>query len=153
MPHFRDAKNLKLFTDHHIFTEQEIVSRTEIMLENYVKSLRVEARTMCDMVRRDILPAVSKQLRLLGDTPASVYESETQRTLMTRADALFRATEGLSGAVDAAPHADLEATADYYRDVILPKMDAVRAEADALELRTAREFWPSPTYVDLLFGV
>ena len=153
VPHFRDAKNLKLFTDHHIFTEQEIVSRTEIMLENYVKSLRVEARTMCDMVRRDILPAVSKQLRLLGDTPASVYESETQRTLMTRADALFRATEGLSGAVDAAPHADLEATADYYRDVILPKMDAVRAEADALELRTAREFWPFPTYVDLLFGV
>ena len=153
VPHFRDAKNLKLFTDHRIFTEQEIVSRTEIMLENYVKTLRVEARTMCDMARRDILPAVSKQLRLLGDTPASVYESETQRTLMTRADALFRAVEGLSGAVEAAPHADLEETADYYRDVILPKMDAVRREADALETRTSREFWPFPTYLDLLFGV
>ena len=153
VPHFRDAKKLKLFTDHRIFTEQEIVSRTEIMLENYVKTLRVEARTMCDMARRDILPAVSKQLRLLGDTPASVYESETQRTLMTRADALFRAVEGLSGAVEAAPHADLEETADYYRDVILPKMDAVRREADALETRTSREFWPFPTYSDILFYV
>ena len=72
---------------------------------------------------------------------------------MTRADALFRAVEGLSGAVEAAPHADLEETADYYRDVILPKMDAVRREADALETRTSREFWPFPTYSDILFYV
>ena len=153
VPHFRDAKNLKLFTDHRIFTEQEIVSRTEIMLENYVKTIRVEARTMCDMARKDILPAASSNMRLLGETPTSVYESETLKALSKSADALWRATESLAAVLSTAPEGDLEATAHYYCDVVCEKMRDLRAEADKLETLTARSEWPFPTYVDLLFGV
>ena len=161
LPHFRDRKNLDLLTRHNIFSEAEIVSRCDIMLETYCKTIHIEALTMRDMARREILPACLSFERTVADGALAKKQlglaggAETRLLTQVSAlnDALERAVSTLEEAVEAAPKADAETLAHYYHDEVIPCMDAVRKPADALERMVGKEYWPFPTYADLLFEV
>ena len=162
VPHFADPKNLKLFTDHKILSEVEIRSRIEIMLENYSKTIGIEAMTMSDMVKKQILPAVQGYIAELSTNAlnkkalgiqALGYETAILEQLSACSDALYAATIELDAALAALPKGGTEVEARYYCDKILPLMRTVRTAADTLETITASEYWPFPTYSDLLFGV
>ncbi len=159
IPHFEDEKNLKLFAKHHIFTESEIISRTEIMLENYFKVVKIEAQTMLSMARCEILPAV---YRFENDLCDLILKKENaklpsghERVIADRvakgADGLYAAAGDLDDAIAGcdAPRNATEAAA-YIRDTVLPAMQDVRAFADALETNVGKDYWPFPTYGELL---
>ncbi len=164
VPLFVSEKNVALFTRHHIFTKNEIASRCEIMLDNYCKINNIEALTMLDMAKKEIMPAalayanlVMSNLKLKKEIGLAIENTEVFR-LNEKLDKL---TEQLSRDI-----ASLEATlraldksADslirsaYYRDYILPAMEKLRVTADKLEETVAEEYWPYPTYNELLFHV
>ena len=162
VPHFTDEKNIKVFTDHKILSEVEIRSRVEISLDNYAKTVEIEAKTMGDMVKKQILPAVQGYIaelstnalnkRALG-IEANVYETDMLNMLSDYSDKLYRKILDLESAFEDMPCGDNKATAEYCGDVILRKMREAREYADKLEAITAKEYWPFPTYSDLLFGV
>ncbi len=162
VPHFTDEKNLKVFADHKILSEVEIRSRVEIMLENYSKTTAIDALTMSDMVKKQILPAVQSYIaelstnalnkKALGIT-ALGYETAVLAQLSEYSDKLYAATVELDRAAYAAPAGSGEETAKYFSDTVIAKMQTVREYADLLEALTAKEYWPFPTYSDLLFGV
>ncbi len=162
IPHLRDEKNIKLFTDHKIYTEQEVVSRSEIMLDNYCKIVSHEAYIMSDMVKRQILPAVQNYIAELSNNmlnknalgiTATAYESDVLKQLSENSDKLYKATLDLDKAANKKPSGDKEKDANHYRDKVCPAMKKVREYADLLETLTADEYWPFPTYKDLLYGV
>ncbi len=162
IPHLKDEKNIKLFTDHKIYSEEELVSRTEIMLNTYCKTITSEANVMSDMVKRQILPAVQGYIAELSGNALSKkslgitavgYETETLRELSEYSDKLYKATLELDKLVIKLPSGDSEKVACHFRDKVCTKMEEVRKYADALEVITADEYWPFPTYKDLLYGV
>ena len=163
LPYFIKEKNIKLFTEAHVLTETEIFSRYEIILESYCKVIGIEANTMLDMAKKDILPAVSAYSKELADTAiakhslikdcACSYEEESLKEISELTSELYKAVKALEDAVEKATESDVLKLALYYKDVIIPAMDAVRTPADKLELITAKKYWPFPTYGDLLFGV
>lgn len=163
LPYFIKEKNIKLFTEAHVLAETEIFSRYEIILESYCKVIGIEANTMLDMAKKDILPAVSAYSKELADTAiakhslikdcACSYEEEILKEISELTSELYKAVKALEDAVDKATESDVLKLALYYKDVIIPAMDAVRTPADKLELITAKKYWPFPTYGDLLFGV
>ena len=163
LPYFIKEKNIKLFTEAHVLAETEIFSRYEILLESYCKVIGIEANTMLDMAKKDILPAVSAYSKELADTAiakhslikdcACSYEEEIVKEISELTSELYKAVKALEDAVDKATESDVLKLALYYKDVIIPAMDAVRTPADKLELITAKKYWPFPTYGDLLFGV
>ena len=155
-------ENVEMLVRHGIFSETEIRSRYEITLENYVRTVRIEALTMLDMARRQILPAL---LRYRGDLASSldaakrvvpVLPCQAELKLITRLsgliDAIDEATDALAACV-AAMEGDVSAEAFYIRDRVLDGMAALRKVCDEAETVTAAEYWPFPTYGDLLFGV
>lgn len=163
MPHICDKKNVDMLTSHGIFTEAEIFSRRDIMLENYVKAVNIEALTMIDMARKEIIPAVTK---FTADTASAVaikndvvsvackYEKRLITLLSDLIDEMDEAASALEGAVAELKSFDEAVPAsEFVRDSILPKMDALRAAADKAETVTAEDYWPFPTYDKLLFGV
>ncbi len=164
LPYFVADKNVKLFTRHGIFTEAELHSRYEILMENYAKKLRIEALTMTDMARRQILPAVTAYTRELTASAlekkrlspdiACDYEEGTAKKLSACAGALYHAVEQLQeDLAGAETRGDAAEQALFYKDTVLTDMAAVRAAADEAESLTAGEAWPFPTYADLLYGV
>ena len=162
VPHFTDEKNLKVFADHKILSEVEIRSRVEIMLENYSKTTAIDALTMSDMVKKQILPAVQSYIAELSTNAlnkkalgiaALGYETAVLAQLSEYSDKLYAATVELDRAAYAAPAGSGEETAKYFSDTVIAKMQTVREYADLLEALTAKEYWPFPTYGDLLFGV
>ncbi len=158
LSHFTDGKNIELFTRFGIFTEEEIHSRHEIQLESYVKLVSIEARTMLEMARRDILPAViAYQRDLVGAiikkqqiNVSFVPEQSLLSKISALSEELFLHIGELDDALCARPLSATEAGV-YARDRILPAMAALRRAADALESLTAKQYWPFPTYEDLLF--
>ena len=158
MPRYASDKNVELVTKHGIFTEPEFRARNEIHLNAYRKIINIEAKTTADMAMRQILPAVSRYCSDLATnikTKKSVGCScKAEEALVARlsehTDALFERCEKLSTDLRSAPKCSVDA-ANYFSSVIVPEMDAVRAEADALELLTDKTYWPFPTYSDLLF--
>ena len=159
IPHFADKKNIELFEKHKVFTETEIHSRTEIMLETYFKITKIEAQTMLSMVRCDILPAVygyEKELCDLINTKKNAelptgHERIVVNRIATGADALYNAANTLDTAIagsDSPRNAVDGAT--YMRDVVIPAMNEVRTIADALEINLGAKHWPFPTYGELL---
>ena len=162
IPHFTDEKNLKVFTEHRILSEVEIRSRVEIALDNYIKTIDIEAKTMSDMVKKQILPAVQKYMTELGANAlnkralgidASVYETDTLNMLSDYSDKLYRKIVDLDQAIEDMPSGTNEEKANYCSKDILKKMREARDYADKLETITSSECWPFPTYSDLLFGV
>ena len=164
MPAMIADKNVKMLTAHKIFSPAELHSRYEILLENYSKTVNIEALTMVDMARKEILPAVEGYTKSLAETLAAKkaavaglpckYETATITKLSELSDEIADATADLDSEI-AKFHAieDVTEAANDIRDVILGKMDALRAVCDEAETITAKEFWPFPTYSDLLFSV
>ncbi len=161
---YSEAKNIALFEEHGIFTRAEVLARQEVCLEQYAKTVHIEALTALDMVRRQLLPAAGRYTgRLAGSIGAKqalglglacTAETETLRRAAALTDALFADTEALAAEVAAAEAmTEVYATAEYYRDTILPRMKALRATADRLESIMDESDWPFPTYTQLLFGV
>ena len=162
IPHFEDEKSMKLFTSHKVFTEREIHARTEILLENYYKTINIEAHTAVDMVKHQYAPAVMAYAKFLCDAAMSkrsvgvdaVSELDAAQNVTklenamiaecAELDRLLGETSGLS---------DVKETAVFFHDKVLAKMNDVRAVVDELEAFVGGEFWPVPTYGDILFSV
>ena len=164
MPAMIADKNVKMLTAHKIFSPAELHSRYEILLENYSKTVNIEALTMVDMARKEILPAVEGYTKALAETLAAKkaavaglpckYETATITKLSELSDEIADATADLDGEIAKFQAIeDVTEAANDIRDVILGKMDALRAVCDEAETITAKEFWPFPTYSDLLFSV
>ena len=164
MPAMIADKNVKMLTAHKIFSPAELHSRYEILLENYSKTVNIEALTMVDMARKEILPAVEGYTKSLAETLAAKkaavaglpckYETATITKLSELSDEIADATADLEGEIAKFQALeDVTEAANDIRDVILGKMDALRAVCDEAETITAKEFWPFPTYSDLLFSV
>ena len=164
MPAMIADKNVKMLTAHKIFSPAELHSRYEILLENYSKTVNIEALTMVDMARKQILPAVEGYTKSLAETLAAKkaavaglpckYETATIAKLSELSDEIADATADLDGEIAKFQAIeDVTEAANDIRDVILGKMDDLRAVCDEAETITAKEFWPFPTYSDLLFSV
>ena len=163
LPYFTHEKNIKLFTSHKVFTEVEIRSRLEILQENYCKLIHIEACTMLDMAKKDILPCVSKYAKVLDDTLIAkkardskgfAYENETLNAINDLSDKAYYATKDLETAVAGTSSIEnVKALSLYYKDEVLSKMEMLRSFVDKLENLVAAEYWCYPTYGELLFGV
>ena len=162
LPHMLDEKNVALYTGHGVLSQAEIQARYEVGLENYSKLVKIEARTMQDMAKRQILPAVSAFGGALARTLQAKkafgtdvrYESETLDKVSALTGELYHRVEGMNGILArAAGIGDSLKLACFCRDSILPAMTELREIADALETVTGPENWPFPTYGELLFGV
>lgn len=164
MPHLLDEKNVRMLTSHKVFSEAELKSRCEIMLENYCKTVLIEANTMVDMAKTEIAPAVSAYVLELANTAVAKkavddsisrsYETELMKKLVRLEDQIAVKTDELEEAVMKLQDAeDVEAESYMIRDAVLGKMGELRVACDEAETMTAKKYWPFPTYGDLLFGV
>ncbi|MBQ5544797.1 MAG: glutamine synthetase III [Clostridia bacterium] len=163
--HFTDAKNVQLFVKNKIFTAQEFRARCEIELEIYAKQLNIEALTMIDMAKRNILPAVSSYMKELTDLAlakkalSSLIPTMMEETAIVSLSEKLVAFSGkitaLEAAVAAVPQhsADNLACARYYHDTVLAIMEELRAIGDSMESETPAKYWPYPTYTEILFSV
>ena len=164
MPHILDEKNVRMLTSHKVFSEVELKSRCEIMLENYCKTVMIEACTMVDMAKKQILPAVSayttdlaesvgKKLKL-GTDIACKYEKEAVKKLSILCDKIAEATDLLEGTLVKIKAAEsIGEESEMIRDAVLVAMSELRVACDEAETMTAEKYWPFPTYGELLFGV
>ena len=163
IPYLVADKNIELFRKHKVFTERELRARYEILLETYSKVLNIEARTMVDMVYKDILPAVSGYGKELSDAIigkkqaigyAARYETENLLALSQLTDSIYSGVKELETAIaEAKKNKDNFARAKAFELEVLPKMKNIRSEVDRAERITSLEAWPYPTYADMLFGV
>ena len=160
LPMYTAPKNMDLFIKHGIYTKEEIEARAEIHIENYSTVLTIEAKTMVDMIRHQILPAVSKYADDLCQRAyhkdamgvSRQYETTTAKEIAALTDALQDACSKMESDLDAIP-ADAMAAMRYCHDVLIPDMEEARKAADQLETLTASDYWPFPVYSDLLFYV
>ena len=164
MPHILDEKNVRMLTSHKVFSKVELKSRYEIMLENYCKTVMIEACTMVDMAKKQILPAVSayttdlaesvgKKLKL-GTDIACKYEKEAVKKLSILCDKIAEATDLLEGTLVKIKAAEsIGEESEMIRDAVLVAMSELRVACDEAETMTAEKYWPFPTYGELLFGV
>ena len=165
LPRYLDQKNVQLFTSHKIYTEAEMEARYETILEEYSKTLNIEALTMSSMVRKDILPSVSSYIASLADAVNSKRavcadlpcgaETSLIRKLSGLMDEAYEKVEKLDALLADSKmesHNTLS-VATYYKDAIIPAMEGIRAVVDQMEVDTSADFWPYPTYGDLMFKV
>ena len=164
MPHLLDKKNVEMLTSHKVFTETELKSRCEIMLDNYCKTVVIEANTMVDMARKQILPAVEAYVKEVSKTAVAKkqfapdasceYEKKTVTKLSLLMEQILDKTETLEDEIMKLKFiSDVKQESYAIRDSILLKMGELRAVADEAETLTADKYWPFPTYGELLFGV
>ncbi|MBE6724162.1 MAG: glutamine synthetase type III [Ruminococcaceae bacterium] len=163
-PELLSEKNVNMLTSHGVFTPAELRSRYEIMLENYCKAVLIEANTMIDMTRRQILPAVEKYSATLAAEAAAKkavsagiacrYEIKTAEKLSALADGIEDRVDELEEAAAAAREiGEIGPQSFAIRDTVLPVMAALRSLCDEAETVTSSEYWPFPTYGELLFSV
>ncbi|OUP66219.1 glutamine synthetase type III [Pseudoflavonifractor sp. An176] len=164
MPYLLHEKNVEMLTRHGVFSVPELHSRCEIMLDNYCKTVEIEANTMIDMARQDILPAVQSYAthvaqgiaakRSVVDTLPCTHETKLLEQLSTLTDQIAQGMEALEVVTDRVEQmADVTATSEAVRDEMLPAMVQLRQAVDQAETITASSFWPYPSYGQLLFGV
>ena len=162
VPHYTDDKNVKMFEMFKVYTKTELESRTEIILENYSKIINIEALTMLDMAKKQILPTGIEFAKELCDSINSKKSAGVASDLEKKlADKVTALNTGISEAIDeldnkligAGDAGDAEATAKYYRNTVFAAMQSLRAVADELETITPEAMWPFPTYGDLMFRV
>jgi len=164
VPHFTDEKNIKMFERMGVFTQREVESRKEIMLENYCKVVNIECLTMLEMAKKDIYPAVSSYITDL--CTAVKAKKDFSRKLSTRTeeeiierltfanDSIFDKGNSLEFLLSVmATLENVEERAEFVANRIIPTMTELRAYADEAELITARKRWPFPTYSDIIFSV
>jgi glutamine synthetase len=164
MPHLMDKKNVDMLTSLHVYTEDELRSRRDIILENYCKSVVIEANTMVDMARTQIAPAIeayAADVAKASATKKSIvpdlscgYEMELVKKLSVLIDEIAMKIKDLEDALFKLQDAgDVVEKSAMIRDTLLPRMSELRVPCDQAELLTAKSYWPFPTYADLLFGV
>ena len=164
MPKLLDEKNVKMLTAHKIFTEAELKSRCEIMLENYNKTVNIEGLTMVDMVRKDYLPAIEEYLYTLSRAVESIknissnvkckYEISTIEKLTDLTDNILDAVTDLEDALAKLKEMeDVIAISESIRDEVLPRMSTLRGYVDAAEMLTSGKYWPVPSYGKILMSV
>ncbi len=164
MPHLLDEKNVRMLVSHKVYSEVELKSRCEIMLENYCKTVVIEANTMVDMVKKQILPAVAgyagelagsiAKKQAVGSDVSCGYEKGTLKKLSMLADQISQYTAELETVLLGLKEADDICEESYaIRDTVLAAMSKLRVVCDEAETVTAEKYWPFPTYGDLLFGV
>lgn len=164
IPHVLDKKNVDMLVGHKVFTEAELKSRCEIQLENYCKTVVIEANTMVSMAKTLIAPAVEAYVtdvakavaakRIVDANLPCKYESKLIKNLSVLTDRIASCIEELEMALQELHEAkDIVDEADAIHDNVLEKMNALRIACDEAELLTAKKYWPFPTYSDLLFGV
>ena len=161
---FNDEKNVKLFSTHGVMSRVELESRQEILFENYSKIINIEALTMIEMASRDIIPAVNSYLGEVANTAAAKMSVLPTVNCSVERDILVKLSELNATAykcVELLKEADREATAmtdvklraEACRDRVIPAMDALRAAVDEMETITSSEYWPMPSYSDLMFKI
>ena len=164
MPHLLDKKNMDMLMNHKVFTESEIHSRCEIMLENYCKTVNIEGHTMVDMVRKNYLPAIEKYLFELAQTTSLMksvsdrvkcnYEISTMERLSELTDYILERVKDLEKALeDLKAYDDVIEASQVIRDDVLPKMEHLRKHVDEAEMLASEDCWPFPSYGRLLFSV
>ena len=164
MPHLLDKKNMDMLLSHKVFTESELHSRCEIMLENYCKSVNIEGQTMVDMVRKNYLPAIEDYLYNLAKTTSMMqsvsdrvkcnYEISTMERLSELTDYILERVKDLEKALeDLKGYEDVLSTSQAIRDDVLPKMEHLRKHVDEAEMLASEDCWPFPSYGKLLFSV
>jgi glutamine synthetase len=161
----QSEKNINVLAKHGVLSAVETKSRYEIMLESYIKTINIEALTALEMANRRILPAVMRQVREVASTVSSLKMAGVEPANTAPVPMLAEFNEGLTALKDATNalqkasdsadgmHGDLVKQAKFYRDQVIPKMQALRDASDALEEKVDVTFWPFPTYADLLFKV
>ena len=164
MPHLLDEKNVEMLTSHKVFTVEELKSRCEIMLENYCKSVVIEANTMIDMAKTAIAPAIERftadlaknaaAKKAVAPTLACAYETALIGKLSALTDRIYSAVGDLESSVIALRGCDgVAEESEAIRDDVLQKMCALRLACDEAETLTEKKYWPYPTYADILFSV
>ena len=163
LPHFVNEENIALFTRHRVYTEKELRSRHDILLESYCKIIAIEALTMCDMAGRDIIPAVGSYILKLARTvnelksasaPIPHHTVSTLNRLVELSDEMSASLTRLrANAEHAQRNLSSEKCGFFCRDEVLPLMDELRKAADEAETLTERSYWPFPTYGDLLYYI
>lgn len=165
LPHYTDEKNVKLFTKHKIYTEVEMQSRQDIILETYAKTINIEALTASDMVKRDILPAVSSYVAELASgvaTKKAISDDipcEAELDIIKRLSGLqgcaYKKLAALDNAIIGVKEVgeDPIEVATYYRDSVITAMTELRAVVDEMETLVSSDYWPYPSYGDLMFRV
>ena len=164
LPYYKLRKNIDLFVKHHIFTEVEVISRYEILTENYCKTINIEALTMVDMAKKQILPAAINYATSLANSVAAkkaIGIDVTNDAAYLLADKLTKLINIMYKKIDALDNAIIGAKeieegqplADYTKNTLLSAMNELRAVADEIEVDMSDEFMPYPTYSDMLFSV
>lgn len=164
MPYLLSKKNVDMLTRHKVFTETELKSRFEIMLENYTKTVGIEARTMIDIAKKEILPAIENYAADISAAAAKKlavdptltcgYEKGLVKQLSILTDRIAEKAAELDEAIaKSASISDIAEESCYIRDEILPRMSELRIPCDEAEAITSAKYWPFPTYGELLFGV
>lgn len=164
LPYFASRENISFFERNGVFTEREVITRTDIMLENYCKVLNIEALTMLEMAKKDIYPAVNGYIVTLCDTVQSkkrisddidcAGEQKMIRKLSNKnTELLFKADELEDTLLAAKAYENSESLAKFFSDSVIPLMRELRAFADDMEMSVSEKFWPFPTYGDILFSV
>ena len=165
LPHYTDEKNVKLFTKHKIYTEVEMQSRQDIILETYAKTINIEALTASDMVKRDILPAVSSYVaelasgvatkKAISDDIPCEAELDIIKRLSGLQDCAYKKLAALDNAIIGVKEVgeDPIEVATYYKDSVITAMTELRAVVDEIETLVSSDYWPYPSYGDLMFRV
>lgn len=164
MPHLLDEKNVKMLTEQKVFTPAELNSRMEIMLDNYCKTITIEGNTLVDMVRKDILPSIEMYLSKVAETAklkqdvdskmSISYEKNIMEKLSSLNDIIFAGVDTLEKVLEEeVAIEDIVEQGYAIRDKVLPTMEELREACDEAEMIVAKEYWPYPSYGEMLFGV
>lgn len=162
VPAFLAQKNVDVFSKYGVYTEAELQSRVEILLDEYCKTLNIEALTMIDMAKKEILPAAAKYIKDIAKTAElakscgaeTVFEEETVKEISALVTEMYKALGTLEADVQKVHSIeDTQEMANFYHDTIFADMGALRVPADKIETLVGKDYWPYPTYSDLLFYV
>ncbi len=163
LSHYVTPENIALFKRHKVYNETEMRARYEILMEEYSKLINIEALTMVEMVKKDYSPAISDYQRNLCDTILAkqsvcdsipcTAETETLKKISALADNIFAKNNELDNALKNVPNTDVTTISTYYRNTVFELMGELRQMVDAVEAETDREFWPVPSYGDIIFSV
>ncbi len=164
LPQLTAKKNVELFTKHNIYTATELDSRYEILMENYCKVINIEALTLVEMTKRDIIPSVSAFTKALSETiiakraVSDNIDITPEKSLLTRLSTLnakaFNKVTALEKAANGVmDFKNITESGKYFRDIVLQGMNELRIYIDEMEANTDSKFWPYPTYTELLFNI
>lgn len=163
LPHYTDEKNVRLFTKYGIYTKEEMVSRRDIILEEYAKAIDIEAETMVNMAKKNIIPSIIQYIQQLSNTvliqkQIGIGTTEVEEKLIEKMSQLlfqfYKHTEALNQLIQEVNKENtVIENANYYGKVVLAKMEELRKVADEMEQNCSKEYWPFPSLGDLLYSV